>query len=162
MTHPLLPPAGRLYGGPIPRMPFDDSLGQLRDLGVTTVVSLIETHETRNDLDERYRTAGLAVVRYPIRDYCAPTDEAGFTELLDDLAARLSTGERIYVHCIGGLGRTGTVFACLLKLFGADGDAVALVRAIYRATAVESPEQRRFVQLFGGSRNGPANPPIAR
>jgi protein-tyrosine phosphatase len=148
VAHPLLPLAGRLYGGPIPRMPFDDSLGHLTALGVTTIVSLIETHETRNDLDERYRSAGLAVVRYPIRDYCAPTDEATFSGLLDDLATRLSAGERIYVHCIGGLGRTGTVFACLLKLFGADGDAVALVRTIYRATAVESPEQRRFIAAF--------------
>lgn len=129
-------------------MPFDDSLGQLRALGVTTVVSLIETHETRNDLDERYRTAGLAVVRYPIPDFGAPADVASFGRLLDDLAVRLSSGERLYVHCIGGLGRTGTVFACLLKLFGADGDVVGLVRTIYRATAVESPEQRRFIEAF--------------
>ena len=129
-------------------MPFDDSLGQLTELGVTTIVSLIETHETRNDLAPRYREAGLAVVRYPIRDYCAPADSGSFAELLDNLAKRLATGERLYVHCIGGLGRTGTVFACLLKLFGAEGDLVQLVRAIYRPTAVESPEQRAFIAAF--------------
>ena len=130
-------------------MPFDDSLGQLTALGVTTIVSLIEAHETRNDLDERYRAAGLAVIRYPIRDYGAPDDAASFAGLLEDLATRLVAGERLYVHCIGGLGRTGTVFACLLKRFGVDGDVVQLVRAIYRPTAIESPEQRQFIAAFG-------------
>ena len=143
-------------------MPFEASLGQLTVLGVTTVVSLIETHETRNDLDERYRAAGLAVVRYPIRDFCAPADARSFTTLLEDLGRRLGAGERLYVHCIGGLGRTGTVFACLLKLFGADGDVVQLVRALYRPAAIESPEQRQFIHGFGGPRHGLPNPPLAR
>jgi hypothetical protein len=40
------------------------------------------------------------------------------------------------------------VLACLLKRCGVEGDAVALVRAIYRATAVESPEQRRFIEKY--------------
>lgn len=129
-------------------MPFEESLGRLSTAGITTVVSLIERHETRNDLDERYRSAGFAVIRYPIPDYRAPADEATFGALLEELAARLAGGERLYVHCMGGLGRTGTVLACLLKRLGVDGDAVAVVRDIYLARAVESPEQRRFIAAW--------------
>jgi len=133
----------------MPRMPFEESLGRLSAAGITTVVSLIESHETRNDLDGRYRSAGFALIRYPIPDYGAPADEATFSALLEELSTRLGSGERVYVHCMGGIGRTGTLIACLLKRLGVDGDAVSVVRAIYLATAVESPAQRRFIHRYG-------------
>ena len=150
VAHPMLPAAGRLYAGPMPRMPFEDSLGRLSAAGITTIVSLIEAHETRNDLDERYRSAGFSVIRYPIPDYRAPTDEGTFSALLEELSRRLAGGERLYVHCMGGIGRTGTLLACLLKRLGVDGDVVSVVRSIYRGTAVESPEQRRFISSYRG------------
>ena len=132
----------------MPRMPFEESLGRLTSAGITTIVSLIESHETRNDLDERCRSAGFAVIRYPIPDYGTPADRMTFSALLEDIADRLTRGERLYVHCMGGIGRTGTVLACLLKRLGVDGDAVSVVRGIYLATAVESPAQRCFIAAW--------------
>jgi protein-tyrosine phosphatase len=77
-------------------------------------------------------------------------------ELLDDLAARLQRGERLYVHCWGGRGRAGTVGACLLaKLYGIDADE-ALAR-IDRAFSTrqdganrspETAEQQQYVRDF--------------
>ena len=129
-------------------MPFEESLGQLTTLGVTTVVSLIEQHETRNDLDQRYRAAGLAVLRYPIRDYCAPADAASFAGLLEDVATRLAAGERIYVHCIGGLGRTGTLLATWFVDRGMTADeAIAFVRAA-RPGSIESLVQEDSVHRY--------------
>ncbi len=76
--------------------------------------------------------------------------------LLDELAARLLRGERLYVHCWGGRGRTGTVAACLLaKVYGM-GAEEALER-VQRAfdtrrddnrRSPETPEQYAFVRRY--------------
>lgn len=52
--------------------------------------------------------------------------------------------------CIGGLGRTGTVLACMAILTGiAPGEAVQWVRDHYDPSAVETPEQEQWVLWFG-------------
>jgi len=61
----------------------------------------------------------------------------------------VSAGERVEVGCAGGLGRTGTVLACMASLGGVPpGEAVAWVRANYRPAAVETAEQEAFVRRF--------------
>ena len=61
------------------------------------------------------------------------------------LRARLAAGERVLVHCKGGLGRTGLVAARLLVEFGvAPADAVARVRAA-RPGAIETERQLAYV-----------------
>lgn len=53
---------------------------------------------------------------------------------------------RVEVACRGGVGRTGTAVALLAPLAGVPASgAVAWSRAHYRAGAVETPWQRRFV-----------------
>jgi len=63
---------------------------------------------------------------------------------------RAKNGERLEVGCIGGLGRTGTVLACMAILSGVPADqAVEWVRANYATRAVEIPEQAKWVLWFG-------------
>ena len=58
-------------------------------------------------------------------------------------------GARVEVACGGGVGRTGTVLACMAVLAGGPADdAVAWTRAHYRRRAVETPGQRRWVRRF--------------
>lgn len=53
------------------------------------------------------------------------------------------------IGCIGGLGRTGIVFACMAILTGIPADqAVAGVRANYDPRAIETPGQEQWVQGF--------------
>ena len=53
------------------------------------------------------------------------------------------------VACGGGIGRTGTVIACMAVLAGHPADdAVAWTRRTYRRRAVETPGQRRWVHWF--------------
>ena len=55
----------------------------------------------------------------------------------------------IEVGCAGGLGRTGTVLACMAVLAGVPApDAVSWVRRNYRVGAVETPEQERWIDWF--------------
>jgi hypothetical protein len=63
--------------------------------------------------------------------------------------ARASRGELVEIGCFGGLGRTGTVLACMAVLAGvAPADAVGWVRRNYDARAVETPAQERWVLWF--------------
>ena len=60
-------------------------------------------------------------------------------------ARRLRRGERVLVHCRGGLGRAGSVAARLLVEFGAAPvDAIAQVR-VARPGAIETREQEQWV-----------------
>lgn len=64
------------------------------------------------------------------------------------LTGSLLAGEKVIVHCKGGLGRAGTVASMLLLQAGGavDGsDAISQVRAA-RPGAVETEEQENFVR----------------
>lgn len=63
---------------------------------------------------------------------------------------RAKSGERGEIGCIGGLGRTGTVLACMAILSGVPADqAVEWVRTHYDPHAVETCEQEEWVLWFG-------------
>ena len=57
------------------------------------------------------------VGRYPIRDVYIPTEEL-MVEILDAIDDDLASGHNVYVHCWGGVGRTGTVVGCWLIRHG--------------------------------------------
>jgi ADP-ribosyl-[dinitrogen reductase] hydrolase len=57
----------------------------------------------------------------------------------------VADGGRVLVHCRGGLGRAGTVAACLLVELGvAPQDAIRRVRAA-RPNAIETAAQERYI-----------------
>ena len=57
------------------------------------------------------------VGRYAIRDVYIPTEEL-MVEILDAIDDDLAGGHNVYVHCWGGVGRTGTVVGCWLIRHG--------------------------------------------
>ena len=85
-------------------------------------------------------------VRWP--DFRLPRDPADLRAALLEAWER-AADERVELACGGGTGRTGTALACLAVLDGLPAEeAVAFVRERYRARAVETPGQRRFVSGF--------------
>ena len=149
IVHPTLPARGRLFAGPRPEPPFDAALATFGAAGITTVACLLAPAEVPRALETAYARAPLQLLRFPVPDFDVPGDPVAFRNFLLDLLRRLGDGESIYLHCLAGLGRTGTALACLLVLAGESAsDAVTLVRSCYQSGAVETTRQRAFVETF--------------
>lgn len=82
----------------------------------------------------------------PIADYATPSIAAA-TAALTQCAERLGRGEELYVGCYGGFGRTGLFLALMAKASG-EVDPVRFIRASYDTSAVETDQQREFVETF--------------
>jgi len=126
-------------------------LQAVAEWGASVVVTLMEAHELTqlevSDLGERVEASGLRWLHLPIRDVSIPGPpfEAAWETAGENLRSRLRSGDRILVHCRGGLGRTGLIAARLLIELGeAPDQALAQVRAA-RPGAVETREQERYV-----------------
>jgi protein-tyrosine phosphatase len=133
----------------MPHRPLGPMLQHMREAGVSVILCLLRDSdlppEIIEDLLAAYRETGFEVVRFPVADFGVPTDHAAFSALIADLLSRLERGDGIFVHCHAGQGRTGIVLACLLRAVGFQGDPVQEIRRVYHPYAVESIEQRRFV-----------------
>lgn len=84
-------------------------------------------------------------------DFWLPSDPAQAAKAIRALHDHARAGELVEVACGGGVGRTGTVIACLAVLAGVEPrEAVAWTRKHYQRRAVETPWQRRWVTRFPG------------
>ena len=93
--------------------------------GIRTFVNLVEEHETNNSgqpftryddiLRELALRAGdhVAHLRFPVKDLAVPTVDA-MRSILDAIDLSLAAERPVYLHCFGGVGRTGTVACCWL------------------------------------------------
>jgi protein-tyrosine phosphatase len=89
--------------------------------------------------------------RMPIPDLGTPTP-AEMQSILDTLEEALQAGHTVYLHCYGGIGRTGTVVGCYLVQHGLSGkEALAHIAHLRKDIPdgwIESPEtadQRRLI-----------------
>lgn len=126
----------------------------IKESGAQMVVSLIELREFAElhvaTLPAVVWSVGLEWIHLPIVDMCAPNST--WEDLWQSQGAQivdmLSRGQPIFIHCKGGLGRTGTVAACLLIESGmCPGDAIKAVRAARRGT-IETRDQEAFVRGY--------------
>ena len=63
-------------------------------------------------------------------------------ELCREINNQVNEGESVVIHCVGGLGRTGTIASCALVDRGADAtSAIAAVREGRGPRAVEAESQ---------------------
>lgn len=98
-------------------------------------------------LDPHAPNRDAAALTLDIVDFGLP-DPAALRATLDALkAAMAAEPDRLfYVGCKAGLGRTGTVLACLAAECGVEGDPVEWVRARHDPRAVETPAQEEFAR----------------
>ncbi|MBB3280526.1 phosphatase [Mitsuaria sp. TWR114] len=66
----------------------------------------------------------------PMRDFGLAADAAAFRQGVEQVAQGLRMGDRALLHCAAGMGRTGTMAACVLKRLGMPAaEALAAVSA---------------------------------
>jgi protein-tyrosine phosphatase len=58
--------------------------------------------------------------RFTITDHDIPAPET-MRAVLDEIDSALAAGRKVYLHCWGGIGRTGTVVGCYLIRHGHSG-----------------------------------------
>lgn len=164
-THPIPDSywvcSGRLLAGEYPGAREEDEARQklcrLLAVGVSFFLDLTEAEEHLKPyaslLQEEAAARGLQVehCRMPIRDQDTPSVEY-MARILDAIDGALDKGHILYVHCYGGIGRTGTVVGCYLARHGMDGrqaiDEIARLRQDTPDRWRESPEtnsQREMV-----------------
>lgn len=161
--------AGAYPGSPKPEL-HEAQVHTLVDAGIRSFVNLMEADE-KDSHGKPFvpyhgvaakRSPNAAMQRYAIRDLSIPT-HATMIEILDAIDTSLANDIPVYVHCWGGVGRTGTVIGCWLLRHGLakPSDVFQLIQELRKQDIDrgnrESPEndkQRDFVRqwLANGTR----------
>jgi len=153
---------GKLLAG---EFPGSEDLGASRarirwllQQGIALCLDLTEDAETQTMpyapfLLEEARQLGkpAAHLRMAVADYAVPS-QVEMKRILDTLDLALRAGQAVYVHCHGGIGRTGTVVGCYLARHGIAGvealDGIAHLRASIPARRLQSPETPEQVEMI--------------
>ena len=161
---------GRLLAGEYPGSSSEEGarikISALLEAGVSVFLDLTEpgehTHlgalkpyaEILAELAE-LRGTRARYRRMSIRDRSVPEPVDAMADILDTIDAELAGGHMVYVHCWGGIGRTGTVVGCYFVRRGQDGEtALSTLQQLWQGVEKvhrqpHSPEtgaQRDFVR----------------
>ena len=119
--------------------------------GAAAMVTLIRAGELAEpglaDLRREAEARGMQWHHAPIADGSVPDAafEARWQDVGDNVRGLLREGRSVLLHCLGGLGRSGTVGARLLVELGEDPRvAIERIRRA-RSGAIETIEQERYV-----------------
>jgi protein tyrosine/serine phosphatase len=157
-SYPVIP--NHLYAGEIPSSindhEFQLKIQYLKELGITHIINLTEINEQNFKGIPLRNYAGYAEMQFsmsgmelncfcfPIKDLDIPTSTHMRT-IIKAINEAIHEGGKVYVHCWGGIGRTGTVIGCFLIEHGIllNQTAVPFIEFLKRNTEIknrQSPE----------------------
>jgi len=109
----------RVYAGEYPR-DLDETksmekMKQFERFGITHFVDLTEEGELRPY--SQMLSSRMQHIRFPIKDVCVPESTESVKELIKRIKEILKANgkNKVYIHCWGGVGRTGVIVGCLLS-----------------------------------------------
>jgi protein-tyrosine phosphatase len=136
---------GKLLAGEYPAT-FDrdrtrERLARFLDAGIRTFINLTETSESLLQYDEiarelaEERGVETKHLRFAIADHDVPGERDLMVRILQTIRDEIAADRPVYVHCWGGVGRTGTVIGCWLVEDGLAGeDAIAKIAELRSTT----------------------------
>lgn len=165
----------KLLAGEIPSSKTEsrkiDKINNLLDCNIDVIINLMEVVE-KNFSDEvledysitLYKEAAkknkkIEMLRFAIKDLNIPS-ETFMVEILNKIDEQIALGKRVYVHCWGGVGRTGTVIGCYLirNGFAEPEKVIDTINYLKRTTNIahrsspETEEQRQFILKWSRSK----------
>ena len=154
---------GHFLAGGYPISSTDDTIARqcltaFIDMGFDTFFDLTRPGELpayQPTLEEEADQHGLPIhyQRLNIQDKGLPS-HVQMLVLLDALDTALAAGHKVYLHCWGGIGRTGTTVGCWLVRHGlTGGQALIRLNELYRTAeqsrlfpqSPETPAQMKFI-----------------
>ena len=154
---------GRLLAGEYPGSHDEEQARKRIDAfiqaGFYTFIDLTEPNELSpyvNILKDQARAhhTDIKYQHFPIRDAGLPSREQ-MRSILDMMDAELQAGRKIYLHCWGGIGRTGTTVGCYLVRGGKTGEEAlsqlaewwkSVPKSFYHQHSPETYEQTNFIR----------------
>ncbi len=134
---------------------LDADLAVLDEEGFRTVLCLLTEDEFERygipELRKAYADRGFSARYFAIPDQNPPSSLAEADEVVEWMDGVLGSGENLLVHCVGGLGRSGTMAACYLLKFGGFTDPAAAIQAVREARsprAIETRRQEEFIEEY--------------
>lgn len=133
---------------------LQQSLQQLKEQGVTTIVTAISDAEMANahvaTLALEAQKLGLTWYHHPIEDDHAPTDDfhQHWKISSPSLHQSLDNAEKIALHCMGGSGRTGLLAFHVLFERQWPLDKITQQVQLLRPGAFTKPLQIQYVRQF--------------
>jgi hypothetical protein len=86
-------------------------------------------------------------ISVPVQDFSVPDGTETVTKAAETVLEALAFNQKVYVGCMGGIGRTGLFLAILAKALGVE-DPVMYVRGQYHKHAVETLRQLEFLDAL--------------
>jgi len=138
--------AGGLLAGEYPGS-YDpvDAMRRIRAFERHRVTLFVDLTHPADPLEpyERWLQPPVRRISHPIVDM-GTTTIPHMMRIPDDVDATLDVGGAVYIHCWGGIGRTGTVVGCWLMRHGHDaGDPIGRIAELRRSVSdahVASPQ----------------------
>jgi len=115
----------------------DETARRLRTFARHGVTCFIDLTHPADPLEPYAALLGDGTTRiaHPIVDF-GTTTVPHMARILDDVDAAIDDGGSVYVHCWGGIGRTGTVVGCWLMRHALDdGDPIGRIARLRRDVA---------------------------
>ncbi len=143
-------------------------LDALLEAGFDTFIDLTrqgEVYPYSEILKEQSQAYGMEAqhLRFPIGDFGLPTTEQ-MRAILHQVDESLDSGHKVYLHCWGGIGRTGTAIGCYLVRRGLDGNEAlrqlarwwkGVPKSRIHPYTPETLEQAAFVLAWASQENPP-------